>query len=627
MESGRCVVAGRGLSLGASFFARVRVGWLTRRLPDLVCFPGEFMERLLWNRLSVSQAMGKLLGLTPCVTALATFAVVAGGVVRAENDVAPPSPQISVCLIHPDRLAAAGIRLFQGTRAAHPAAALAAWKRATADPNQLGKTLEAVIALGNPEMVREWRVFHEAELRYRLDPETGWGGWRLSIPRDDGTVASLITALRVSGGETEAGAIDGFGTVERLGGAGSMVAAWGGRGVVLASARDELTMGGSGSQAVLSGSGVRGVSPADRRSEGVSLSAPEFGGAVEFRIEPGKVGSAGGVPGLARQGVAAAQALEIAAVEGMLQLVGDSLRLEVVSRPERGAAVVDPLAEATPIDPRWLSAVCESDAVAVVAVGLGRSAAWWDRAFRVADAIDRALPERAGLAPLRTRLTLLGTALGTNFEADLWPRLRGLTACVLAERRDPRRSVRGWVCLHTDTAESARRLVEELIPRLARRLGLAGPVAGGGGQGPNSEIGPGRLRPMVLGRFSGELLELAAQGPDVFLGWGEGTVARAVDSADRRQGSVMPRLMDGWLNPKGHAPHRVAAFWPGRVAWPVPALAGDSPLIRSLAAGPPVVWHGWNEAEGPRELLRWESLGALVARFLDSIPLDPVAAP
>ena len=67
------------------------------------------------------------------------------------------------------------------------------------DPNQLGKPLEAVISFFNPEMVREWSVFHEARFQLGFDPETGSGRWRLTVPGDDGTLARLITALRLSG--------------------------------------------------------------------------------------------------------------------------------------------------------------------------------------------------------------------------------------------------------------------------------------------------------------------------------------------------------------------------------------------------------------------------------------------
>ena len=141
-----------------------------------------------------------------------------------EFEQATSGEPIVVRLIHPDRQAAAVLRLFEGCAAPHPAAALAAWKRSTRDPNQLGKPLEAVISFFNPEMVREWSVFHEARFQLGFDPETGSGRWRLTVPGDDGTLAALITALRLSGGSNEAPVGNGTIAVNRLGGPGAAVA-------------------------------------------------------------------------------------------------------------------------------------------------------------------------------------------------------------------------------------------------------------------------------------------------------------------------------------------------------------------------------------------------------------------
>src|SRR5262249_20365365 len=65
---------------------------------------------------------------------------------------------ITIRLVHPDRQLELLIDLFRGARAPHPAAALAAWRRATRDPVGLGKAAEAAIAVLNPEMVRELRT-------------------------------------------------------------------------------------------------------------------------------------------------------------------------------------------------------------------------------------------------------------------------------------------------------------------------------------------------------------------------------------------------------------------------------------------------------------------------------------
>ena len=137
-----------------------------------------------------------------CVALLAGLLLMEPRASAIEFEQATSGEPIVVRLIHPDRQAAAVLRLFEGCAAPHPAAALAAWKRSTRDPNQLGKPLEAVISFFNPEMVREWSVFHEARFQLGFDPETGSGRWRLTVPGDDGTLAALITALRLSGEAT-----------------------------------------------------------------------------------------------------------------------------------------------------------------------------------------------------------------------------------------------------------------------------------------------------------------------------------------------------------------------------------------------------------------------------------------
>src|SRR5262245_19901172 len=103
---------------------------------------------------------------------------------------------LGVRLIHPDRHAEAVLNLltFEGSRASSPDAALTAWKRATGNSGLLGKPVEAVMALSNPEMVREWRVLQDAELHLDLDPQYGSLRWFAIVPRDDGTVAAAITA-------------------------------------------------------------------------------------------------------------------------------------------------------------------------------------------------------------------------------------------------------------------------------------------------------------------------------------------------------------------------------------------------------------------------------------------------
>ena len=83
------------------------------------------------------------------------------------------SDAVVMRLVHPEKQAALVLRLFEGACVPHPAAALSAWKRSTRDPGRLGKPLEAVIALFNPEMAPEWRVLDDAELRLDFSAADG----------------------------------------------------------------------------------------------------------------------------------------------------------------------------------------------------------------------------------------------------------------------------------------------------------------------------------------------------------------------------------------------------------------------------------------------------------------------
>ncbi|MGC8643744.1 MAG: hypothetical protein ACP5XB_28120, partial [Isosphaeraceae bacterium] len=137
-----------------------------------------------------------------------TFAVLlccALPMVRSQAAARPTGPEaVCVRLDHPERQAAEVLRLFQGSPAPHPAAALAAWKRASHEPDRLGKRLEAVISFFNPQMVGEWSTFHDTRLELGIDPESGAPRWAVFVPGDDGSLAAMITSLRLSAGAEEA---------------------------------------------------------------------------------------------------------------------------------------------------------------------------------------------------------------------------------------------------------------------------------------------------------------------------------------------------------------------------------------------------------------------------------------
>src|SRR5262249_6034072 len=110
---------------------------------------------------------------------------------------------VIIRLVHPDRQAAEVLRLFEGSRWSHPAAALVAWKQANPGPSPLGKPGEALIALVNPAVVREWTALPEAELNRASGRGDGSPYGFATAPRDDGTGAAAITAMRLSSPEDQ----------------------------------------------------------------------------------------------------------------------------------------------------------------------------------------------------------------------------------------------------------------------------------------------------------------------------------------------------------------------------------------------------------------------------------------
>ncbi len=541
-----------------------------------------------------------------------------------EPEQATSCEAVVVRLIHPDRQAVAVLRLFEGCAAAHPAAALAAWKRSTRDPAQLGKPLEAVISFFNPEMVREWSVFHEARFQLGFDPATGAARWRLTVPGDDGTLAALITAMRLSGGSNEAPVGNGMITVNRLGGPGAAVAVRGARGVVLASSRAELDRGlppgETGPSARLEAMGLKGVA-------GVPAADPDSG--LVFRIEPGRLT----LP--ARGSVATRRAIELArglgcrTVVGSLGLVADQVGLEMASELDPARPFALGSVENVTIDPQWLQWIPVRDAVAVAALAAGCGAGYWDGVFALADRVDRADPARANLAPLRTRINLLASAVGVRLEADLWPHLRGVTVAWLADPDKPEQSGRAVAVLQMDDDAAARNLVADVLPRLAalwRRAKVENRP--GPPQRPdNVRVADGDSAVLrSLGRPGGRPLDAAARGRTVLVGWGDQAIETMFRTAEHPEQSIMPLIGRSGAEHAREPLARVAAFWPGRMRLPVKGLDGPTALIRCLAEGPPIVWTGWNLEGRARDRVRWHDLHGLVRRFLAAIPLDPATA-
>ena len=471
--------------------------------------------------------------------------------------------------------------------------------------------MEAVISFFNPEMIPEWKVLHGAEYRLGFDHEKAAARWSLVVPADDGTFAALITALRLTGGDHEAPLADGTLAVERLGGPGAAVGVRRepAKGVALASSRAVLERAGLDPPELLA--------LADTLESG-----------LVFQVDPGRLAPPGNANLFLRRAVVLSRGLGCRRALGSMGLREDRLAVEISTELELGQSVSSPGQDAPAIDPAWLKWIPADEAAAFASIALGRGPAFWEGAFATADRVDREDPARANMAPLRTRVNLLAAAAGARLEADLWPHLRGMTFALLADPRGPSRPERALIALHIDEETAARRIADEILPRLA---GLGGGLKKPVKTGQDGRARPGALpdpsSPRQLGRVGGRPVASALRGRTVLIGWGEGTLASALGAGERVEGSFASSFGVSWLGPGGKPPARVGAFWPGRIPIPVKGLDGPTPLVQALAQGPPVVWTGWNQAGRATDRVSWPGLTATVQRFLEEVPLAENPAP
>src|SRR5262249_2430400 len=143
----------------------------------------------------------------------------------------------------------------------------------------------------------------------------------------------------------------------------------------------------------------------------------------------------------ALRALAALDAVGWRGVEGRVGLEGEALILRLEGRVVGGARAGEE-EEPAPGPPTW-PAVGSSRfagapapgvlAAAGLALGEGDGPLGVGALLDLVARVDRADPSRAGVAPLRTRLNVLAAPARVNPEADLWPVLRGVSACLLVD--------------------------------------------------------------------------------------------------------------------------------------------------------------------------------------------------
>ena len=444
-------------------------------------------------------------------------------------------PTLAVRLSRPDAQLANVLRLFKGTPAEGPAAAWAGWKRATG--GTLGRPAEAAIAFFHPGMVGELKTLDGATLDYRSPAR-----WSARLPDDDGTFAALATAMALSGGGPEAPIGDA--EVDRVGPPGSALLARRGRGLVAAASdRGELSRALGGAKLRLP-------------------EAPESGWAFAATIiNPAPIF------GRLNAATTALGALGIAGVDGTMGLDDRGVLTSTFRSRWIGDEPIMP-----PLDDDGLGGLPDEGALVALALGFDPSPGSVSRAFAAADRVERSLPGRGGVGPLRARVDVLLSGLGVRAEAEVWPAVAGVSAAVYADEGG--RVVGARVVIKAIDGDGALRLAAVLGPK--------------------------------LGKAVGREVSVSARGVRVVADWG--TIGKA--------GSIGALLRAVW---GASTPSRAFYLSAGRLPGLEPRLA------KGLRATGPML--GWGE--GPTDRVRWDGLKGGVAAFLDGLPMrldEPGAA-
>jgi hypothetical protein len=370
----------------------------------------------------------------------------------AQAPAKPAPPVLVVRLVRPDRQLERVLALFEGSGAAHPAAMLAAWRRAAGRADVLGMAPQAVIAALNPENVRELRTLDGATFRLAYD-ENQKPHWSMLIPEDDGAFAAFVTAAALTDGAPEPPLEGTSAAVDRLGPPGWPLAARHGRALVLGASRDDLR----DALATL----------ADPNASRDPTPPPDLPSGWVARLEADGLARAAR-PEL-RQVAGALRGLGIARIDLAGALVAEQLDIE--ARPAGDLAWRD---AAPAVELAWLDALPASPSLAF-AVALDPKGRTLDALFRAADGAT--LPDPAGnpTASWRSRLNILANLQGVRPEVELWPRLRGLSGGVAFA---PDRSIASAVlALHARDADAAEALAGRVVPRLLRAVRTSAPDA------------------------------------------------------------------------------------------------------------------------------------------------------
>jgi hypothetical protein len=523
-------------------------------------------------------------------------------------------PAVLVRFVAPDRQLECLLKLFDGTGASSPAAFLASWRRATNNPEVLGKAPQVLITALNPEMVRELRIFDGATLSIRFD-DAGRPRWFLAVPCDDGSLAAAATALALTDGTAQPRVEPLGAEVDRLGKPGAPFMARLNNSVVIAGAYEELSAGFAALR------------------DAPLLDPPDgFDSGVLARIDTATLSRSD--QEMLRRLASALTHIGVGRLELALSLTGERLELQSMGSRSNRQAVSD-----ASIDPAWLGIIPRTASVAF-AVALDREGTTLNAFFETLDValhanrrLGAGLPTPPTGAPkvsahiisgsktnesltdnsdsrairLRALLNVLANTQGVFPEIELWPRVEGLAGFLTLNQKGSIESL--VIVLVARDSSGAEALTRRVVPRLVRPLVEAEKPANA-----TISVEQARSASVTLGSRQGRPLGVALREKLVLVGWGETSPRDALTAREDPAHSAGPSLRP-FLESRTS---RFAAVWPGRVAWP--GIGRQQPIMVALADAPPIAWVGYDAGSTHHDRIVWDGLRCSIARLVAASP-------
>lgn len=499
------------------------------------------------------------------------------------------TPSLWIRPVGLEKVWAGVIDLTRGTRFKSPAEAIAAAKATGLQPYGGNKTLEAAISIFNPEIAKFFGRLDKSIISLQPDQTTKTVNWRMGLSQDDGTLESLITALRLESPVIPTKS----NTYEELS-----------PGLTAARNGNELYFGSSQKQMEYA---IKSRSDMALLSEKPPVDAGMWLVADPAKWPPAIARNINEFIGLQTvRRLAAGKEVEIRVFPW-----GESVQAECLDL-FRAAPV-------SPVQPEWLTQWEKGlggRLMAQASIGLDPRKPFWSQLFTIITEIERSIPGRENVASARDRINLAALLARISPETDLYPNLTGITAGVVTPDA-PGGQPTVVATLHARDASATQVLVEKVVMPLFRTIG---------DDPKNPRTKPAlpdrdsRIRGISL--VQNRPIYLFIEQTDIYLVWGARNVAElTVNQLASKPAKTS--VAESWFNQLAASGpiHRAVTIYPeALVRWLI--LNGEKSTVWTDSATglPPVVWLGRNTNGTSRDIIVLSGFRTYVQSLTSRIP-------